>query len=196
MAHFAQIDENNVVTRVVVVPDSEEHRGEEFLHNIGLTGRWIQTSITNKIRKVFAQSGFAYLPEKDAFQPPSPFPSWVFDEETWTWVSPVPQPVSEESFTWNEETLAWEEVSKYPASWIDGQPPIPVPNDGKFYQWNEEEISWEEIIPTVPPSFIQDENGNWVPPVPMPRNGNIHLWDEGTLSWIDTGNPIPATPAI
>lgn len=196
MAHFARINENNVVIDVVVVPDSDEHRGEAFLHDIGLDGRWIQTSITNRIRKVFAQPGFLYLPEKDAFQPAKSFPSWSFDETTWQWIAPVPMPTDGKQYLWNEEILEWQDASSPPPSWIDGQPPFLPPNDGKPYKWNESTLSWEEIPVVYPPSFIQDETGRWVPPIPIPEDGNIYTWNEETLSWVDTGQPIPPRPVI
>ena len=68
MAHFAEIDENNIVVRVVVVPNEEEHRGQEFLANdLGLGGRWIQTSYNNRIRGIYAGIGFYYDEVKDEF---------------------------------------------------------------------------------------------------------------------------------
>ena len=71
MAHFAEIDENNIVVRVVVVPNEEEHRGNDFLANdLGLGGRWIQTSYTNRIRGIYAGVGFYYDEEKDEFISP------------------------------------------------------------------------------------------------------------------------------
>lgn len=73
MAHFAEIDENNTVVRVLVVDNSEEHRGEEFLSkDLGLGGRWIQTSYNSNFRYNFAGIGFIYDPIDDAFVPPIP----------------------------------------------------------------------------------------------------------------------------
>ena len=89
MAHFAEIDENNIVTRVLVVPDAEEHRGQEFLANdLGLGGLWIQTSYNAKIRKNFAGIGFEFDATRDAFIAPKPdchSDSITFDEESCTW---------------------------------------------------------------------------------------------------------------
>jgi hypothetical protein len=71
MAHFAQVNEENVVTAVVVVPDEQEHRGEEFLKDdLGLGGRWVQTSYNHRIRGTYAGIGFTYDVEKDIFVPP------------------------------------------------------------------------------------------------------------------------------
>ena len=79
MAHFAKIDENNVVTQVIVIDDSEEHRGEEFIHSLGLTGRWVQTSYNTRdgvhlnggtpLRHNYASIGYVYNEELDAFLP-------------------------------------------------------------------------------------------------------------------------------
>jgi hypothetical protein len=92
MAHFAEIDENNIVTRVLVVPDEQEHRGNEYLANdLGLGGLWIQTSYNARIRKNYAGIGYQFDPIRDAFIAPKPecHPDQVvFDEETCTWSCP------------------------------------------------------------------------------------------------------------
>jgi hypothetical protein len=73
MAHFVELDENNIVIRGLVVPDSEEHRGQEYLaEDIGLGGRWIQTSYNSRIRYNYAGRGYTYDPIDDAFIPPLP----------------------------------------------------------------------------------------------------------------------------
>lgn len=74
MAHFAEIDDNNIVTRVLVVPDEQEHRGQDFLANdLKLGGRWVQTSYNNRIRGRFAGIGYTYDEQADEFvAPPSP----------------------------------------------------------------------------------------------------------------------------
>lgn len=73
MAHFAEIDETNTVIRVLVVPNEQEHRGQEFLADeLGLGGTWIQTSYNSKIRYNYAGVGFIYDPIDDAFIPPMP----------------------------------------------------------------------------------------------------------------------------
>jgi hypothetical protein len=70
MAHFAEVDNNNTVLRVLVVDNSLEHRGADFLSNdLGLGGTWIQTSYNNKIKGNFAGIGFTYLPLEDIFMP-------------------------------------------------------------------------------------------------------------------------------
>jgi hypothetical protein len=91
LAHFAEIDSNNIVTRVLVVPDEQEHRGQDFLANdLGLGGIWYQTSYNNRIRKNYAGISYSYDPVRDAFIAPKPecHESVVFDEETCTWSCP------------------------------------------------------------------------------------------------------------
>ena len=110
MAHFAEIDTNNVVLRVVVVPDEHEARGEAFLrYDLGLGGRWVQTSYTGAIHARFAGIGHTYDATHDAFLPPKPAPSWVLDAPTLAWVAPVPPPapVAGQSVAWNEPAQKW-----------------------------------------------------------------------------------------
>ena len=88
MAYFAQINDSNIVISVLAVPDSEEHRGQEFLaDDLGLGGRWLQTSYNNRIRKNYAGIGYIYDPDLDAFIAPKPAEGhWELDEETCRWV--------------------------------------------------------------------------------------------------------------
>jgi len=120
MAHFAKLDENNIVTQVIVVSNRDtsdangvekEHIGAAFCERL-LGGVWKQTSYNNNFRKHYAGIGYSYNAELDAFVPPKPFASWVLDNDTADWKAPVPMPVEEgKSFTWNESTLSWEEIS-------------------------------------------------------------------------------------
>lgn len=88
MAHFARIDDNNIVTQVVVVDNSLEHRGEEYLsQHMGLGGRWIQTSYNHNFRKQFAGVGFSYNEEADVFIQPKPHSDWKLDEN-FDWIPP------------------------------------------------------------------------------------------------------------
>lgn len=82
MAHFAEIDENNVVLRVLVVDNSQEHRGEEFLAvDCNLGGRWIQTSYNGTIRGKFAGIGHIYDEVNDVFFDPTPEPEPVIEQQ-------------------------------------------------------------------------------------------------------------------
>ena len=115
MAHFAEIDSNNIVVRVLVVPNEQEHRGQDFLAtDLGLGGVWIQTSYNNRIRKQYAGIGYTYNPTADVFISPSPYPSWVLNE-SFDWVAPIPKPqdASDECY-WDEETLSWVEPNDLP----------------------------------------------------------------------------------
>ena len=89
MAHFAEIDKNNIVQRVLVVDNSLEHRGADFLaNNLGLGGTWIQTSYNGTIRKNFGGVGHTYDSERDAFIAPEPENAIGFDEDTCRWIVP------------------------------------------------------------------------------------------------------------
>jgi hypothetical protein len=88
MAHFAEIDENNIVLRILVVDNSLEHRGKDFLANeLGLGGRWIQTSYSGSMRKNFAGIGHHYDEIRDAFIAPKPDENSILDEETCRWIN-------------------------------------------------------------------------------------------------------------
>ena len=89
MAHFAEIDENNIVKRVLVVDNSLEHRGADFLaDDLGLGGTWIQTSYNGNIRKNFAGIGYSYDEARDAFIAPEPENNLGLDETTCQWIMP------------------------------------------------------------------------------------------------------------
>jgi hypothetical protein len=118
MAHFAELDENNIVLRVIVVgdddcKDSEGNENEEigaaFCRNL-LGGVWKQTSYNGRIRKNYAGVGFVYDEGRDAFIPPQPFPSWKLDENIANWEPPVPYPADDKLYMWSEESLSWAPV--------------------------------------------------------------------------------------
>ena len=91
MAHFAEIDKNNIVLRVLVVPDEEEHRGHDFLANdLALGGKWIQTSYNANIRKHYAGIGMSYSESLDAFIPIRCHDEAILDEDTCLWVCDNP----------------------------------------------------------------------------------------------------------
>lgn len=119
MAHWAQVDENNIVTQVTVGSNDEPDEGYQWLiDNLG--GRWIKTSwntIGNThlkggtpLRGNYASVGDVYDEELDVFYAPQPYPSWVLNESTYTW-----------------------------------EPPVTVPNDGQLYEWNENTQSWDLV---------------------------------------------------
>jgi hypothetical protein len=115
MSHFAQIDDNNLVTQVIVV--------EQDVIDTGLFGpkeRWIQTSYNTyggvhsqggtPLRKNYAGIGYSYDSQRDAFVPPKPYQSWTLNETSCHWQAPTPMPVEEgKIFIWNESILAWED---------------------------------------------------------------------------------------
>ena len=105
MAHFAEIDSQNIVQRVIVVPDSEEANGAAWCADL-LGGSWVQTSYNGRIRKNYAGIGFTYDATRDAFIPPNPYPSWVLDDATCRWEAPIPMP-SGGPWVWDEGTESW-----------------------------------------------------------------------------------------
>jgi hypothetical protein len=109
MAHFAEIDSNNVVLRVLVVADENEHRGQEFLaDDCNLGGTWIQTSYNSNIRGKFAGTNDIYDVEADRFYSPSPYLSWTLNRTSWAWEAPTPYPSGEGIYQWVEEDLNWQ----------------------------------------------------------------------------------------
>lgn len=117
MSHFAELDENNLVIRVLVGDNSMPNEGYDwFVENLG--GTWVQTSYNTfggqhkeggvPFRKNFAGIGFTYDESRDAFIPPKPFDSWLLDEETCLWKPPIAKPAG--NFTWDESVVNWVEV--------------------------------------------------------------------------------------
>lgn len=117
MAHFAEIDENNVVLQVVLVANENcldngvesESVGIAFCVSL-LGGTWVQTSYNKNFRKNYAGIGFIYDVARDAFIPPKPFDSWLLDEEICQWKPPSPRPDDGKAYNWIEESLAWVEI--------------------------------------------------------------------------------------
>ena len=121
MAHFAKLDSNNQVLEVHVVNNNElldasgnesEAKGIDFLTiwSGGYTN-WRQTSYNGNFRKNYGGIGYTYDPQRDAFIPPKPYPSWILVETTCTWESPVPYPSdSGSSYVWDETSVSWVEV--------------------------------------------------------------------------------------
>jgi hypothetical protein len=117
MAHFAKLDQTNVVTDVIVVNNIEmlaadgsesEMMGVAFLIRwSGGYSNWKQTSYNGKIRKNYAGVGYTYDAQRDAFIPPQLFPSWVLNEETCQWDAPVAMPTDGQQYYWDEASLSW-----------------------------------------------------------------------------------------
>lgn len=122
MAHFAKIDENNIVIQVIVVADSDcnggnfpesEDSGAAFCNNL-LGGTWKQTSYNNNFRKRYAGIGYTFDAENDMFIAPQPYPSWTLDAEG-DWQPPVAMPDDGKPYYWDEETQAWVEIPEEPS---------------------------------------------------------------------------------
>ena len=108
MSHWAEIDLENKVIRVTV-GDNNDPAGDEgyqwLIDNLG--GTWIKTSYNNNIRFNYAGIGYSYDEVRDAFIPPKPFNSWVLDEATCQWNSPIAYPNDGKKYRWNEELGDW-----------------------------------------------------------------------------------------
>ena len=141
MAHFARIDENNIVTQVIVVANEDtsdtngvevEEIGVAFCKKLlGAETNWKQTSYNNNFRVRYAGIGYSFSEELNAFIPPSPFPSWILVEETADWVSPLgaaptlteEQITSRSFYRWNEEAYQADNTT----GWVLETPPAPAP---------------------------------------------------------------------
>jgi hypothetical protein len=109
MSHWAEIDENNIVTRVTVGDNNDPDEGYQWLiDNLG--GTWIKTSYNGNIRKNYAGIGYTYDELRDAFIPPQDFPSWILDENTCQWNPPVEYPSDGKIYLWEEESTSWIEL--------------------------------------------------------------------------------------
>lgn len=125
MSHWAEIDANSIVTRVLVGPNEGDEGHEWFTSKLG--GTWVQTSYNTHggqhanggtpFRYNYAGIGFTFsdAPEWSAqggaFIPPQPYPSWVLNTDTALWDAPVPMPTEGGPWTWDEDTLSWVEVT-------------------------------------------------------------------------------------
>jgi hypothetical protein len=109
MSHWAEIDENNIVLRVLVGDNSEPDEGEAFMNSLG--GTWVKTSYNGNIRKNYAGIGHIYDATRDAFIAPKPFNSWVLNEDTCQWQAPVAYPTDGLMYTWDEETTDWKAIT-------------------------------------------------------------------------------------
>ena len=125
MAHFAELDENNIVLREIVVSDADAINGEVFCNNL-LDGNWKQTSYNTHggvhyapdsqipddgvaLRKNYAGVGCVFDEVRDAFMTPQPYPSWTLEEDTCWWEPPIPKPSDDSGgyYEWDEPTVNW-----------------------------------------------------------------------------------------
>jgi hypothetical protein len=122
MAHYAFLDENNVVTEVIVGKNEGEDNTDWEVHYGNFRGQTCKRTSYNTqagvhsaggtpFRKNYAGIGYTYDSQRDAFIPPKPFNSWVLDEETCLWQAPTPMPEDGRMYAWDEETQAWVEMT-------------------------------------------------------------------------------------
>ena len=116
MAHYAELNHENIVTRVIPGPDEDEKSGMEQLYLLQTGNVWKRTSYNTiggqhpdgkPFRKNYAGIGFKYDEQRDAFIPPQPFTSWVLNEDTCLWDCPVPMPADGQLYHWDEATTSW-----------------------------------------------------------------------------------------
>lgn len=111
MAHWAQLDENNVVIQVTV-GDNNDPNGDEgykwLVDNLG--GTWVKTSYNATFGKKFAGIGDTYAPSTGNFKPPKTFPSWKWSNTEWCWIPPVDYPTDGKNYDWDETAVAWMEI--------------------------------------------------------------------------------------
>ena len=127
MAHFAQLDENNIVLQIIVVNNNEllnengvesEQKGIDFCTSL-FGGVWVQTSYNTlgglhanggtPLNKNYAGIGYSW--DGTGFAAPQPYPSWTLDKETYLWTAPVAMPTDGKPYTWNEDSKSWDEVT-------------------------------------------------------------------------------------
>jgi hypothetical protein len=121
MAHFAQLDENNVVINVIVVHNNElldengvesEAKGVSFCQTLFPNTNWVQTSYNANMRKHYAGLGFTFDANRDAFIPPKPYSSWTLNEQTCVWEAPTPMPIDSKRYLWDEPSQSWVEIQQ------------------------------------------------------------------------------------
>jgi hypothetical protein len=114
MAHYCKLDENNIVTEVIVIDNKDtadangvekEYIGAAYCERL-FGGTWKQTSYNGNIRKNYAGIGYTYQADIDAFVPPKPYASWTLDANA-QWQPPVAMPTDDGMYSWNEDTQAW-----------------------------------------------------------------------------------------
>lgn len=119
MAHFARLDENNIVVFVTVGRDEDNGKEDELTARTGdvykqtsyNTHGGVHSNGGTPFRKNYAGIGYTYDSQRDAFIPPKPFNSWVLNESTCLWDAPITMPTDDKRYTWNEETVNWVEIT-------------------------------------------------------------------------------------
>jgi hypothetical protein len=115
MAHFAKVNEENIVVDIIRVSDADcnnlpfpdsEAVGKQFIASLGVEGKWVQTSYNSSFRKQYPFQGSYYDEANDVFVFPQPYPSWSLDNN-FDWQPPVPMP--NENCYWDEKSLSWKE---------------------------------------------------------------------------------------
>jgi hypothetical protein len=176
MAHFAQLDENNVVMNVIRVADhvildengnESEEIGINYLKSI-ISGnyKWVQTSYNDNIRYRYAHIGGIYDEESDAFYFKKPYPSWTINRDEFGWDPPSPKPEEQEGYViqWNEDNVSWEYIK------LPEPMPTDPPQEGYHYVYDEENDVWNEV-----------ENAP-MPTEPAPE-GQQYVYDPITDTW-------------
>jgi hypothetical protein len=144
MAHYALLDENNVVVNVITGLDETELieglSPEEWYGNFH-NQTCVRTSYNNNIRKQYAIIGGIYDPTADVFILPKPYPTWVLNEAH-DWEPPVPKPVTDGYWEWDEGDQSWKRL------WVlnethDWEPPVPKPITDGYWEWHEGDQSWK-----------------------------------------------------
>ena len=120
MAHFARLDQNNMVIAVHVVNNNEllvdgqesEEKGIEFLRTLhGQDSQWKQTSYNGNLRNNYAGIGYTFNADIDAFVPPKPYASWILNNDTAQWEAPVAMPDDGGLYAWNEDEQSWDSMT-------------------------------------------------------------------------------------
>ena len=113
MAHYAKINQYNIVEQVIVIDNSlepTEADGTAYCQSLFNGGNWKKTSYNDNIRKNFAGIGYTYDVRRDAFIAPRPYASWILDEATCQWTSPVPYPQDDKVYGWDDINQEWFEI--------------------------------------------------------------------------------------
>lgn len=108
MANWAKLDENNIVTNVIVWDNNDPNGddGEQMIHEI-FGGRWVQTSYNRNFRNNFASVGFTYNEDLDVFIPPKPANDWVQTKDGLGWEPPISKPDDGELYVWDMDNSKW-----------------------------------------------------------------------------------------